>query len=570
MGNLRKIKKACRGQPPGPAKPQAAGPAERIDLDQSELEAILERAKTAPMSEEEYVKLHAALETLVFLTAELEKKRVSVQRLKQLLFGATTETTRKVMEQILDEAGKEGTSADETAEGQEPEAHPKAKGHGRNGAEAYAGAEKIRVPHASLKPGDACPRCQKGTVYESVEPGRLVRMHGQAPVGATVYELQKLRCHLCGEIFTAEAPPGVGEDKYDAESASMIALLKYGSGLPFNRIERLQGGLGIPLPAATQWDIVKHSGGRIEPALEELIRQAAQGRVLHNDDTTMKVLALCDPDAKPIEPEASSAPDRKGVFTSGIVSILEGRRIALFFTGHRHAGENLAAVLKQRVSERDRPIQMCDALSRNMPKALQTIVANCLAHGRRQFVDVAANFPEECLYVLKILKVVYTNDALAKAQEMSPERRLEFHKAQSKPKIEELEAWLIAQIEERKVEPNSGLGEAITYMRKHWDQLTLFLRHPAVPLDNNVCEQALKKAILHRKNAYFYKTENGAHVGDLFMSLIHTCELNGVNPCDYLTELHKHATELSAHPTDWMPWNYRDTLQKQTVLSHNR
>jgi hypothetical protein len=99
--------------------------------------------------------------------------------------------------------------------------------------------------------------------------------------------------------------------------------------------------------------------------------------------------------------------------------------------------------------------------------------------------------------------------------------------------MEELKAWLTAQIEERKVEPNSGLGEAITSMRKHWDKLTLFLHHPGAPLDNNLCEQALKKAILHRKNAYFYKTENGAQVGDLFMSLIHTCELNAVNPFDY-------------------------------------
>ena len=106
-------------------------------------------------------------------------------------------------------------------------------------------------------------------------------------------------------------------------------------------------------------------------------------------------------------------------------------------------------------------------------------------------------------------------------------------------------------------------------MRKHWNELTLFLRQPGAPLDNNICEQALKKAILHRKNAYFYKTENGAHVGDLFMSLIHTCELNGVNPFDYLTELLKHADELSAHPADWMPWTYRDTLQKQTVLPRN-
>jgi len=226
MGNLRKLKKACRRRHPLPAKPQSDDRVERIDLDRRELEAILERAKTTPMSQEEYGKLHAAIETLVFLTAELEKKRVSVQRLKQLLFGATTETTQKVMEKILDEARKEGASGDEASAGQAPEARPKTKGHGRNGAEAYVGAGKIRVPHASLKPGDPCPICKKGTVYESVEPGRLVRVRGQAPLGATVYELQKLRCHLCGEIFTAQAPPGIGQDKYDAESASMIALLK--------------------------------------------------------------------------------------------------------------------------------------------------------------------------------------------------------------------------------------------------------------------------------------------------------------------------------------------------------
>jgi len=564
MGNLRKIKRACRRQPSLSVRPQTDDGVEPIELNRSELEAILDRAKTA-LSENEYTTLHAAMETLIFLTAELEKKRVSVQRLKQLLFGATTETTQKVMEKILDQAGKENPSDGGTAEDQEPKTRPKANGHGRNGADAYVGAEKVCVPHASLKPGDLCPSCKKGMVYESVAPGRLVRIRGQAPLGATVYELQKLRCHLCGEIFTAEAPPGVGPEKYDAASASMIALLKYGSGLPFNRLERLQGSLGLPLPAATQWDIVHHSGSQLRPALEELIRQAAQGQVVHNDDTTMKVLALSDQDAGLTDADPPSGPDRKGVFTSGIVSILEGRRIALFFTGHRHAGENLAAVLKQRACERDRPIQMCDALSRNLPKDLRTIVAHCLAHGRRQFVDVAAHFPDECLYVLQILKVVYANDAIAKDQQMSPEQRLAFHQARSQPKMEELKDWMTAQIEARTVEPNSGLGEAITYMRKHWDRLTLFLRQPAAPLDNNLCEQALKKAILHRKNAYFYKTENGAHVGDLFMSLIHTCELNAVNPFDYLTELNKHASELSAHPIDWMPWTYRDTLARQTA-----
>lgn len=540
-----------------------AGPGspERIDLERSELEAILEHAKTA-LSQAEYDKLRAAMDTLIYLTQELEKNQVSIQRLKHLLFGTTTEKTQKVMEKILDEAEKKKHTRDDAAEAEEAEKREKAKGHGRNSADTYTGADKVSVSHESLKPGDACPNCKKGTVYESVEPGHVVRIRGQAPLGATVYELQKLRCNLCGQIFTAQAPPDVGQDKYDAESASMIALLKYGSGLPFNRLERLQGGLGIPLPAATQWEIVEHSADVIEPVFEQMIRQAAQGQVLHNDDTTMKVLALTGSSGDQSCPDLMEASERTGVFTSGIVSVLEDHRIALFFTGHHHAGENLAAVLKQRASELGPPIQMCDALSRNMPDELDAIVGNCLSHGRRRFVDVAMNFPRECLHVLEILKQVYKNDADAKRQGMSDEQRLQFHQRESGPKMEKLKTWLTEQIEERKVEPNSSLGEAIGYMLKHWNELTLFLRQPGAPLDNNVCERALKKAILHRKNSYFYKTQNGARVGDLFMSLIHTCELNDINPFDYLTELQKHANELSSHSDRWMPWNYRDTLQK--------
>ena len=249
MGKRRKSKrqrvKKGRRQTRSTASVGSGGP-ERIELQMSELEAILARVKSS-LSPEEYDKLHGALETLLFLTQELEKNRVSVQRLKQLLFGATTEKTRKVLERALEQAGADPQTEDEDSS-QEPTPPEKVKGHGRNGAADYPGAEKIKISHQTLKPGDSCPQCHKGTVYETVEPGRLVRIRGQAPLGATVYELQKLRCNLCGTIFTAPAPPEVGENKYDAESAAMIALLKYGSGLPFKRLERLEGSLGIPLP----------------------------------------------------------------------------------------------------------------------------------------------------------------------------------------------------------------------------------------------------------------------------------------------------------------------------------
>jgi hypothetical protein len=360
-------------------------------------------------------------------------------------------------------------------------------------------------------------------------------------------------------VFTAQAPEEVGTKKYDETAASMIALLKYGSGFPFYRLERLQGDLEIPLPAATQWEIVSEAAAVLQPAMDELIRQAAQGKVLHNDDTSMKVLGLMKKRAL-AEGDSTDLRERTGVFTSGIVSTTDGQNIALFFTGRKHAGENLAAVLARRAVELGPPIQICDALSRNLPKPLQVILGYCLAHSRRRFVEVVPHFPSECRYVLEALGKVYHHDELAREQSMTPEERLRFHQAHSAPVMEELYDWLVGELADKKVEPNSGLGQAISYMLKHWEKLTLFLRQAGSPLDNNLCERVLKKAILHRKNSLFYKTQNGARVGDLFMSLIHTAELCGANPFDYLTELQRHSEELKQSPSEWMPWNYRETL----------
>jgi hypothetical protein len=325
--------------------------------------------------------------------------------------------------------------------------------------------------------------------------------------------------------------------------------LKYGYGMPFHRQETLQGNLGIPLSDSTQWDIVNGQAERVEPAWEELVRQAAQGDVVHNDDTGVKILelmgeraqqaALEDSDDHTAEDSAEDSakelgPDRTGMFTTGIVATGEGHKIALFISGRQHAGENLKDVLRRRVAELPPPIQMCDALSRNLPGELKTILGNCLAHGRRQFVDVVGLFPEECRHVLEALALVYHNDAIAREQKLSPQERLLFHQAESGPTMQELQVWLVRQFDERRVEPNSALGKAISYLLRHWEKLTLFLRVPGAPLDNNICERA--------------------------MSLIATCELCGANPFDYLTELDRHTSEAATHPAAWMPWNYRETL----------
>ncbi len=498
----------------------------RLDVDVEELDRIIDDAKTAPLSEADSQKLKTALHALA----------------ENLLPQRNTETTSSVFGDA-----EQAALQDMPAEADEP------SGHGRNGAAAYRGAEKVRITHAKLAHGDRCPDCARGNVYRQKEPKALVRIAGQAPLAATVYELERLRCNACGQVFTAQEPEGVGPEKYDETAAAMIAQLKYGSGIPFYRLEQLEDQLGIPLPAATQWEIVEEEAEVIQPAGDELIRQAAQGEVLHNDDTGMKVLKL----------EREPGDERTGVFTSGIVSTAEGRQIALYFTGRQHAGENLAEVLQHRVADLPPAIQMCDALSRNVPKlppGVEVLLANCLAHGRRQIVEVAANFPDQCRYVLEMLGRVYGHDAEARERGLSPHERLQYHQQRSGPVMGELQGWLERQFAEPQVEPNSGLGKAITYLLRHWRPLTLFLREAGSPLDNNIVERSLKRAVLHRKNALFYRTLNGAQVGDLFMSLIHTCQLCGANSFEYLVELQRHAGELAANPAAWMPWNYRETL----------
>lgn len=557
-------------------------PLELIEVESDRLEELLRRVEQS-LDEDDSILIRRVFESYAYVSDLIEDKNTSIRRLRQLFLGKRTEKTAAVVGETAEDssapsqdaaaaaagpdtgvrepalAGPESSAESNRSDGMAP-----SKGHGRNGADAYRGAERIAVQHPSLAAGDACPACRQGTVYEKA-PGVLVRIVGQPPLGATIYELQKLRCHLCGEVFTAPAPAEAGAQKYDATAGSMIGLLKYGSGLPFNRLDGLQGNLEVPLPASTQWDIVRAIAANLTPTFEELIRQAAQGEVLHNDDTTVKILELMAPGVRQdalSSPagDASVADERTGLYTSGVVALRDGRRDALFFSGRWHAGENLAQVLKHRSEGLPPPIQMCDALSRNLPRELQTMLAHCLAHARRQFVDIFDRFPEPCRYLPETLAVVYRNDAIGRRDHLPPKDRLRFHQEQSEPTMRELHGWLTAPLGEKRTEPSSALGKAVGYMLRHWDRLTLFLRQPGAPLDNNLCERALKKAILRRKNALFYKSQNGADVGNLFMSLIYTCQLNGANPFDYLTELQRHTDKLAANPEHWMPWNYREAL----------
>ncbi len=537
-----------------------------IEVSPEELQALVDRAEQGKLKEGDAQLIGAIVKLIIGLHSELLEKNTSITRLKKILFGSTSEKTVKVLTDAEGEPKADETTKDEeqTVGGQKEPKKEKPKGHGKNGSDKYTGVEKIRVDHAQLKPGDRCPVCPKGILYEfrRKHPVVKLRLIGTAPVQGKAYELQSLRCNLCQKVFTAAMPEGSGDEKYDGSVGSIIAVLKYGSGFPFYRLEKLQQNAGVPLPDATQWDIVEQMDRLTYRAADELVRQGAQGTLVHNDDTVMKVLELME-ENKAIRQEPNNK-SRTGMFTTGIISVVDGRRIALFYTGRNHAGENLGLVLLHRDPDRGPPIQMCDGLSQNIPDGFATMLANCMAHARRNFVDVAEIFPDECRFVLEILRDVYKNDAIAKAQEMFDDQRLRLHQRQSGPLMLKLKNWIDEQIQEKMVEPNSSMGQAFTYMLKRWEKLTLFLRIPGAPLDNNICEAALKRTIMLRKNSLFYRTLHGAHVGDRYMSIIHTCYLSGVNAFEYLNALVEHSQQLSESPQLWMPWNYHEQLDDRT------
>jgi transposase len=536
---------ACQGFPG--ASVQMNDQSLPIEITDEEMETFLRRVEEHCLLEKDFDLIKTMAESIRRIRHVLQEKDASIGRLVKMIFGAKTESAKNILKKIDKESSSDKS---EFLNPSSPKKEKK-KGHGRNGKKDYPGVQKKQITHPEFSPGTLCPGCLKGKLYH-VEPGVLLRFTGTAPIQGTVYELEKYRCNLCGEIFSAREPEEAGDKKYDETVAPTIAILKYGNGFPFYRLEQLQKSYGIPLPASTQWEILQTFAKIIYPVYPALMEFAAQGSLFHNDDTPAKILSLL----KDMN-LAQENPERKGLFTTGVISVLSNKKMALFFTGNKHAGENLEDLLRKRKAELSPPIQMCDALSRNLPKDLMTILANCMAHARRNFVDIFYIFPEQCRHVIETLGEVYHYDDLAKEKNMDHYDRLGFHKEHSAPLMEGLKEWLNNQIEEKKAEPNSSLGKAINYMLNHWEPLTLFLRIPGAPLDNNIVERALKRAILHRKNSLFFKTKNGASVGDLFMSLIHTCHLSGVNPFHYLTTLHRHSSELHKNPEKWLPWNYQ-------------
>lgn len=541
---------------------------DEVRLNREEGEALIARLERDALTSEDRRVLVQLIRLYFWLLFALQEARFSLKRLRRLLFG----DQRKKHQQ-----GSGGGSSG-PGEGDGPSAHAGGKqvppgaasgdqgasgehrpGHGRQGAEAYVGAERVECRHETLAVGERCPVCGRGRLYR-LPAGVEMRLDGNALLSAIRYELEKLRCSACGEVFTASLPPDVRQEKYSCRARAVLAVGRYYLGLPFHRIEGYQAMLGVPLPDATQWDLLETVGDSGHVVFRHLEHLAAQGELIFQDDTSVRILSLLQENQR-VAAQAdtlgvSRSPERTGMYPTALVVKIGEQTICLYYSGRSHAGEHLASLLQQRQAGRDRPLVMSDALSRNEADEAHLIRCHCLAHGRRKFSELEEVFPAECQVVLAVLKQVFDHDEVARNEQMEEAARLAYHQHYSAPLLDDLKAWLQKQFDERLVEPNSSLGKAMAYMQGHWETLTRFLHRPGAPIDNNLCERALKLFIRQRKNSLFYKTEHSAYVASVLTSLIATCVQAGVNAVEYLVALQEHRPAVFLNPAAWLPWNY--------------
>lgn len=528
------------------------------ELTQAELDGLMARVQQAAehglaLSGEDLQLLLQALLMLTQLQARMAEHDITLHKLRKL--AGIVNTSEKLKHIVPSGSQKQTTTP-----------HPKPKTAPPPPAEPVI-HERCQHRLDGLEKGQRCPECERGTLYK-YEPAVVLRISGQAPLKSTQHILERLRCNTCGRYFTAKLPEAVQRDgevgqTYGYSARALMAIQKYFAGAPFYRQQTLGQLFGMPVSASTVFDQCEQLANAIRPLFTCLLALAGNAILYFVDDTTNRILSqgpVNKPDRRTGKPK-----ERSGIYTSGVIATLaDDHCCVLYQTNVGHAGEWLDDILRGRPPTAPPPLVMSDALSHNRPSVVADYhQALCNAHGRREFVEVAAHFPEQVTWVLERYAVIWDNERHCQAQTLSPAQRLAYHRTHSLPVMEQIRDWGQQQLESATVEANSGLGQAIGYFARHFHGLTAFCRREGAPIDNNRMEQALKLIIRGRKNALFFKTPAGAAIADVITSVVATAHHAGVNTFDYLVALQRHADAVKQQPERWLPWNYQAAVEME-------
>lgn len=442
----------------------------------------------------------------------------------------------------------------------------------RNNTSGFATGDTPEIEHTVEKhalqahqKGDQCPECDKGKLNKT-EPASSLRVTGQAPLKVTRHILEQLRCNTCGAYFTAELPEDILKDgargqQYGYSARAIMAIHKNLTGVPYFRQQSLQQVLGMVVAASTIYDQCKVLADMLKPLVAYLLKLAADVSDYALDDTTNRII---DQTGKEIPDRRTKKPKhRTGVYTSAVVATLDsGQSLVLFKTNIGHAGEWLDEILQPRQATAPPPRLMSDALNRNQPSVIERYIwCKCNAHARREFYHCIDYVPQ-AEWVIEEYGKIWQHKTHCDEAGLDAETRQRYYHEHSLPVMESLRQKCVQWIEQSdEIEPNSTFGKACSYFLNHFEDLTWFCHVPGAKLDNNGVEQILKLIIRGRKNSLFYKTQNGADVGDILTTLLATAVANNVNVFDYLVALQQNWFDVGRNPQRWLPWNYQLTMQ---------
>lgn len=443
---------------------------------------------------------------------------------------------------------------------------------GKAGVDDYPDAKTCQHYHEYLKPGDVCPDCGKGKLYQD-RPRMQILFTGSPCISPVKHILNDLRCGLCKAIFPAKASEdaatdGLGkEDRYGYSAIAMIAIMKYFSDLPLHRNQRLHGLHAINLPATSQFDQIEKLANALQPIDKTSAQRAAYAQLYMADDASGRILSK----SGEFKTDRTSGKQvyRDGCHSSVVIAFDgQGRPLVRIRTDIIHAGEWLDEILKARPAELQSPMIMWDRSSANSVTVCEYIDLGCNQHARQNFKEQEQNHPKLIRPILDQYQNIFRNDALT--IDMSPSERLEYHKQYSQPLFDSIINTCHQVLQERLLLPNSDLAQPFQYMVKHEKALRGFLEYESAPVSNNLTERTIIYLVLLRKNVHFFKTVAGARVADVILSVGLSAFYLGVNLFHYFRLVLAHQEDVRKNPENWLPWTFLERYPEYEIQYKSR
>ena len=433
----------------------------------------------------------------VALQIEIESLQAELEKKNRMLFGKSSE--------------KRGSAG-------EPEERAPQRGHGPRDQ------KELRVviePHVLEPAGRTCPTCsgsleEMGDAADETEEVDVITR--EFVLKKHVRKKYRCKCGACVE--TAPMPKRlVPGGRYSLAFAITVAVSKYADHLPLERQVKIMKREGLVVDSQTLYDQIEALARALWPAYDRLGAELLDEPVIFVDETPWPLLGKDHASAR---------------WHAWTVASQRGAYYEIHDTRGLEAGKSLLAGFKG-VAVTD-GYGVYDALEKRMPGLR---VAQCWAHIRRKFVDCESAFPEETEQILSLIRELYEIEDRTPRDPDGDIARAQLRTTESRCVLARIQAWCVGV----KCTPGSALAKAIDYMSRRWSRATRFLDDPAIPLDNNAAERALRGVVVGRKNHYGSRSRRGTEVAAVLYSLIESAKLADVDPAHCLERAARHALD---------------------------